>query len=40
LDGILLCYAAFAIVYVIPPLGANLWLGAEYPSDPGYKRYP
>jgi hypothetical protein len=40
LDGILLCYAAFAIVYVIPPLGANLWLGAESPSDPGYKRYP
>jgi hypothetical protein len=39
LDGILLCYAAFAIVYLIPALGATL-LGAEYSSDPGYKRYP
>jgi hypothetical protein len=29
LDGILLCYAAFAIVYLIPPIGRSLWAGAE-----------
>ncbi len=28
LDGILLCYAAFAIAYLIPPIGATLWPGA------------
>src|SRR5438874_941091 len=28
LDGILLCYAAFAIVYLIPPFGATLWPAA------------
>lgn len=35
LDGILLCYAAFAIVYLILPLGANLWHGPVYQSEPG-----
>jgi hypothetical protein len=29
LDGILLCYTAFVLVYVIPPLGANLWVGPK-----------
>jgi 4-amino-4-deoxy-L-arabinose transferase-like glycosyltransferase len=33
LDGILLCYAAFVIVYVIPPIGASLWLGPEHPTE-------
>jgi hypothetical protein len=27
LDGVLLCYAAFAVVYLIPPIGASLWPG-------------
>jgi 4-amino-4-deoxy-L-arabinose transferase-like glycosyltransferase len=29
LDGILLCYTAFVFVYVIPPIGANLWSGPK-----------
>jgi hypothetical protein len=39
LDGVLLCYAAFAIVYLIPPIGGNLWAGAEEEVELGYKRY-
>jgi hypothetical protein len=38
LDGILLCYAAFAIVYVIPPIGGVLWPGADAQSDQGSKK--
>lgn len=37
LDGILLCYAAFAIVYLIPPIGSVLWSGAEYQGEQGFK---
>jgi hypothetical protein len=39
LDGVLLCYAAFAIVYLIPPIGVSLWAGAEEEGELGYKRY-
>jgi hypothetical protein len=38
LDGILFCYAAFALVYLIPPIGGGLWSGAEYLSEQGYKK--
>jgi hypothetical protein len=38
LDGILLCYTAFAIVYLIPPIGGTLWLAADHRSDQGYKK--
>jgi hypothetical protein len=40
LDGVLLCYAAFAIVYLIPPIGGTLWAGAEEEVELGYKRFP
>jgi len=39
LDGILLCYAAFTIVYLIPPMGRTLWPGAEYQGEQAYKKY-
>jgi 4-amino-4-deoxy-L-arabinose transferase-like glycosyltransferase len=38
LDGILLCYAAFAIVYLIPPIGAALWSGGGYADEGGYRK--
>jgi hypothetical protein len=38
LDGILLCYAAFAIIYLIPPIGGVLWSGAEDQTEQGYKK--
>ena len=38
LDGILLCYAAFVIVYLIPPIGATLWHGTEYQAEQGYRK--
>jgi hypothetical protein len=40
LDGILLCYTAFAIVYLIPPIGATLWPGASYVSEQEDKKQP
>jgi hypothetical protein len=40
LDGILLCYAAFAIVYLIPPIGGMLWSGPDYQREQGYKKEP
>ncbi len=40
LDGVLLCYAAFALVYLIVPIGAPLWQGAPYPVETGAPKYP
>jgi hypothetical protein len=32
LDGVLLCYAAFALAWFVPGVGRQLWRGAEDPS--------
>jgi hypothetical protein len=40
LDGLLLCYAAFAVVYLVPPIGRALWSGPEHQGEQEFKKTP